>query len=159
MALSHRPFASNAEELGIDERAVVDHLKDFEIRGVMRRFAAILNHRKAGYSANGMLVTYLPEDIIEETGNKIASFKAVSHCYHRISEPQWKYNFFSMIHGMSKDEVEAIISEIVKEAGLKEHEILYSSREFKKRRVRYFTEELHNWEKENESIVKASLSS
>lgn len=151
--ISKRPFSTSADELNIDEDTIVDKLKEFESRGVMRRFAAILDHRKAGFSANGMLVSFIPEEIIEEAGSRIASFKAVSHCYERVSKPAWKYNFFSMIHGKSTDEVEAVVAEIVKEAGLREHEILYSSREFKKRRIRYFTEELYNWEAANNHPV------
>lgn len=149
--LSKRPFASSAKALGMREEEVVEKLREFRDRGVMRRFAAILNHRKAGFLANGLLVSNIAEDLIEEAGYRIASFKAVSHCYERVSKPRWRYNLFCMIHGMGKEEVEKVVKEIVKEAGLKEYEVLYSSREFKKRRVKYFTEELHDWEKEHTS--------
>jgi len=141
-----RPFRTGASSLGAAEDKVVSKLKEFNERGVMRRFAAILNHRKAGFLANGMMVSYVPLEKIEEIGNKIASYKAVSHCYERTSKPQWRYNFFAMIHGMNREEVERVVKEIVRENGLDKYDILYSSREFKKRRVRYFTEEFYNWE-------------
>ncbi len=146
ITLSKRPFFSSADALGLDEDMVIKKLKELKERGVMRRFAAILNHRKAGFSANGMLVSMIPENRIEDIGCKIASFKAVSHCYERVSKPIWLYNLFSMIHGRSRDEVEGIVEEIVKDTGLKEFEVIYSGKEFKKRRVKYFTEELFDWE-------------
>jgi DNA-binding Lrp family transcriptional regulator len=147
--LSKRPFTSSAKVLEMKEEEVIEKLREFKQRGVMRRFAAILNHRKAGFLANGLLVSHVAEDGIEKIGYRIASFKAVSHCYERVSSPTWKYNLFSMIHGMDREEVEEVVKEIIKDTGLKDYEVLYSSREFKKRRVRYFTEELHDWEKDH----------
>ena len=46
-----------------------------------------------------------------------------------------------MIHGKNKDEVEAIVNRLALESGLEKYEVLYSTREFKKERVRYFEEE------------------
>jgi hypothetical protein len=45
-----------------------------------------------------------------------------------------------MVHGRTRDEVERIVERIQQEIGPLEHTILYSEREFKKQRVRYFTE-------------------
>ncbi len=144
--LTKRPFSIAANTLGIDENVVIEKLKEFMERGIMRRFAAILNHRRAGFLANGMLVSMISENRVEEVGYKIASFKAVSHCYERRSKPARFYNMFSMIHGRSRDEVELIVKEIVKDLGLKNYEVIYSGKEYKKRRIKYFTDDLYQWE-------------
>jgi len=104
----------------------------------MRRFAAILRHRQAGFTANGMIVWKIPEDNVDEKGMKIASFPQVSHCYRRPVYPDWEFNLFSMIHARTIEAAEKIAKEISTVIGIKEYKILFSSREFKKERVRYF---------------------
>ncbi len=76
----------------------------------------------------------------------MAGFKAVSHCYQRPSYPDWPYNLFTMVHGKSREECEATLDAIAGETGIKDHMALYSTEEFKKVRVRYFTGEERAWE-------------
>jgi len=77
----------------------------------------------------------------------MASFKAVSHCYLRPQYPDWPYNIFTMVHGQSKEDCEKVLETISNETGITERSALYSSKEFKKIRVVYFTQELIDWEK------------
>lgn len=146
MPLTTRPFRVYAKALGTDEDRLITRLREFERRGVMRRFAAIPNHRQLGFSANAMAVWRVPEGTVEEIGLKIASFKIVSHCYDRTTNGVWRYNLFSMIHARSVDEVSQIVAEIKKLTGLKDYSILYSMREFKKRRLNYFVDDFYTWE-------------
>jgi len=76
----------------------------------------------------------------------MASFRAVSHCYRRPSYPDWPYNLFTMIHGKSQEECEQTLSAISEATGIRDYHALYSTREFKKVRVRYFTDEEAAWE-------------
>ena len=79
--------------------------KPFEVIaevGIMRRFASILNHRKAGFNAN------------------------------------------------------AIIEDIASEIESKSHMPLYSSKEFKKVRIEYFTPAFKEWEEKYKNISKES---
>jgi hypothetical protein len=46
-----------------------------------------------------------------------------------------------MIHGHSREQVEATVAEIAQQIGTDEVQVLYSTQEFKKERVRYFEEE------------------
>ena len=55
----------------------------------------------------------------------------------------WPYNFFSMVHARSRENAEEIgrqIAEELKPLGVNEHVILFSTKEFKKDRVRYFVD-------------------
>jgi DNA-binding Lrp family transcriptional regulator len=106
----------------------------------MRRFAAILRHRDAGFIANGMIVWKVPDDRITEVGETLGSFPQVSHCYQRPVYNDWPYNVFSMIHCKSKDEAKNMAKEIQKVIHVDEYNILFSAREFKKTRVEYFVE-------------------
>jgi DNA-binding Lrp family transcriptional regulator len=106
----------------------------------MRRFAAILRHREAGFTANGMIVWKVPKDKINQVGEKLGAFPQVSHCYERPVYPDWPYNVFSMIHCKSISEANEMASNIQDQINVEEYKILFSSREFKKTRVEYFVE-------------------
>ncbi len=113
----------------------------------MRRFASILNHRKAGFNANAMVVWDVEEgEEGEAIGETAAAFSAVSHCYLRPKYANWPYNLFTMVHGKTTEETNGIIEDMAKEIKSKTHMPLYSSREFKKVRIEYFTPAFEAWE-------------
>jgi DNA-binding Lrp family transcriptional regulator len=138
LELIPEPFENSARHLGISSEELFTRAKQFERNGVMRRFAAILRHRDAGFSANGMVVWNVPRQKVDEVGYKIASFPQVSHCYERPVYEDWPYSLFSMIHARSIGAAEAMALQISKTVQIKDYRILFSSREFKKERVRYF---------------------
>jgi len=140
MEIVDKPFQKAAENLGITENQIFEKLHNYEEIGVMRRFAAILRHREAGFTANGMIVWKVPEERISEVGNKLGAFPQVSHCYERPVYPDWPYNVFSMIHCKSFDEAGQMTKDIQKQIDVSDYKILFSSREFKKTRVEYFVE-------------------
>lgn len=142
----NEPFEHIINELGIDYDTLFENLKELQEAGVMRRFAAILNHRKAGFNANSMTVWDIDEKDGDKIGKKAAEFSAVSHCYLRPKYPNWPYNLFTMIHGKTKEETNATIEEIGNEIQYKAKRALYSTREFKKVRLKYFTPSFLEWE-------------
>lgn len=143
-----RPFDEWAASIGMTTDELLQHANKLVERGQMRRFSAVLNHRKAGFRANGMGVWNVPQDQVEEMGQKMGSFRAVSHCYLRPTYPDWKYNIFTMVHGRDMEECEAILQAIEDETGIKDRITLYSTKEYKKTRVSYFTPEIYEWEEE-----------
>jgi DNA-binding Lrp family transcriptional regulator len=134
------PFKEMAENLSITTTELFSKAKEYEKNGVMRRFAAILRHRDAGFSANGMVVWQVPDEKIDEIGYKLAAFPQVSHCYRRPVYPDWQFNLFSMIHARTLEAAEKIAVEMSEIVEIKDYRILFSSREFKKERVKYFEE-------------------
>jgi DNA-binding Lrp family transcriptional regulator len=140
------PFAAAASELGMSVPALLDHLESMRERRALRRVAAILFHRRAGFSANGMGVWGVPEDRILELGPRMASFRGISHCYQRPTYADWPYSVFTMAHGRSKEECDAILDSIAADTGIEERRTLYSSTEFKKIRMLYFTGAHQEWE-------------
>ena len=111
--------------------------------------AAILFHRRAGFSANGMGVWKVPEERILELGTQMAAFRGISHCYQRPTYADWPYSVFTMAHGRSKEECDAILDSIAAATGIEERATLYSSTEFKKVRMLYFTGDFGRWEEEH----------
>lgn len=140
LEITERPFLKAAQNLGITEEQVLEKAKYYEEIGVMRRFAAILRHREAGFLANGMIVWKVPEERIEQVGAQLGSFPQVSHCYQRPVYQDWPYNVFSMVHCKSNDDAQKIAQEIESQIDVHDYKILFSSREFKKTRVEYFVE-------------------
>jgi siroheme decarboxylase len=146
------PYADAARELGMPVEKVVEHLEGMVERRLLRRVAAILFHRRAGFSANGMGVWRVPEDRVFEAGAKMAAFRGVSHCYQRPTYADWPYQLFTMAHGRSKEECDAILDAVESEVGcIEQRATLYSSTEFKKVRLLYFTEDFKNWERAHAS--------
>jgi DNA-binding Lrp family transcriptional regulator len=148
MPVISEPYAPAAEKLGVSQEAVLARLESLRERGGLRRVAAILYHRRAGFSANGMGVWKVPEAEILETGKRMASFRGVSHCYERPTYPDWPYAVFTMAHGRSKEECDAVLDSIAAATGITERATLYSSTEFKKVRMLYFTGDFSRWEEE-----------
>ena len=142
--LVERPFKVLGEFIDLAEGEVIEILKGLKEKGVMRRFSAILYHRRAGFKANGMSV-WKVNNGVEEVGKLFASFKAVSHCYERTTNGKWDYNLFAMVHGKTKEEVEEFCKYLSSETGITEYKILFSTREFKKRRVRLFDKKFYEW--------------
>src|SRR5439155_10980619 len=118
-------------------------------RKPLRRVAAILYHRRAGFSDNGMGVWRVPERDVLELGRRMAAVREVSHCYQRPTYADWPYSVFTMAHGRSKGECDAILDGIAECTGIGERAMFYSFTEFKKIRLLYFTDDYRRWEAEH----------
>ena len=144
-------FAPAAERLGVSQDEVLARLESLRERGGLRRVAAILFHRRAGFSANGMGVWRVPEEQVLDVGGRMAAVRGISHCYQRPTYQDWPYSVFTMAHGRSKEECDAILDSIADMTGLHgdDRATLYSSTEYKKIRLHYFTPDYAEWEKQH----------
>jgi siroheme decarboxylase len=148
MEVTDRPYDAAAAEVGISTGDLLGHLRGMVDRKLLRRVAAILYHRRAGFSANGMGVWRVTGDRIPEVGARMAAVRGISHCYQRPTYTDWPYSVFTMAHGRSKEECDAILDSIAGEHDLHgdDRAVLYSSTEFKKIRLHYFTPDYAEWE-------------
>ena len=151
MPVADRPYDAAAAAAGMSPETLLEHLQGMIERKILRRVAAILYHRRAGFSANGMGVWRVPEDDILAVGSRMSAVRGISHCYQRPTYPDWPYSVFTMAHGRSKRECDAILDSIADEHRLHgdDRATLYSSTEFKKIRLHYFTDNYANWEREH----------
>ncbi len=152
MPVCAEPYAPAAERLKMSTEALLEHMRGMQERGLLRRVAAILYHRRAGFSANGMGVWRVPDDEVMSLGPRMAAFRGISHCYQRPVYKDWPYSIFTMAHGRSQDECDAILDAIAEQTGITERATLYSSTEFKKIRLLYFTEDYRAWEREHADV-------
>ena len=149
MPVVPEPYAPAAAVLGMPQERLLEHLQGMQERGLLRRVAAILYHRRAGFSANGMGVWKVPDDQIFDIGCRMAAVRGISHCYQRPTYEDWPYSVFTMAHGRSKEECDAVLDAIADQTGVHERATLYSSTEFKKIRLTYFTDDFRSWESEH----------
>jgi DNA-binding Lrp family transcriptional regulator len=143
------PYTAPAAELGVPVERLLEHMQSMIDRRLLRRVAAILFHRRAGFSANGMGVWKVPLERIMELAPRMAAVRGISHCYQRPTYPDWPYSVFTMAHGRSKEECDAVLDSIAEQTGIDERATLYSSTEYKKVRLLYFTEDFKKWEEEH----------
>jgi DNA-binding Lrp family transcriptional regulator len=154
MEVVERPYDAAADRVGMATEDLLEHLQGMIERHLLRRIAAILYHRRAGFSANGMGVWRVPSDQVLEVGGRMAAVRGISHCYQRPTYPDWPYSVFTMAHGRSKEECDAILDRIADEHELHgaDRAVLYSSTEFKKVRLHYFTDDYARWEEEHAGV-------
>ena len=138
LPLIPRPFEPMAARLGISQQALFGLAHDFMQRGVMRRFSAVLHHRRAGFKANAMVVWRVPTERSVEVGTEMARSRWVTHCYERPTYSDFPYSHYTMIHATSQEQCESVAQDISEATGIDDYQLLYSTREYKKTRVRYF---------------------
>jgi DNA-binding Lrp family transcriptional regulator len=137
LPLVTQPFADMSAHSGMDEGEFLGRCQSLLSQGIIRRFNAALNHRKVGFTANGMACWIVSPEKVEAVGQKLASLRQVSHCYERKTNPLWRYNLFAMIHAKTREECQQVSEKVCAETGLTDYVMLFSTREFKKTRVKY----------------------
>jgi DNA-binding Lrp family transcriptional regulator len=144
-----QPFSRLAGETSnvLDQDRLIEIGRSLQKKGTMRRYAAVLKHTKAGFTHNAMTVWKLAD-----TGNEPSVLEAfiredaASHLYSRTIYPgKWEYPLFAMIHAKSDDALAHIIHRLSSTSGIADYMVLRSLREFKKRRVNYFSNEFGRW--------------
>ena len=139
LPIQSQPFDDIAEQLAWPVERVIDQIAQWRSAGVIRRFGAVVNHRRLGFTANGMAVLRVEAERIDEIGRRLAERPQVSHCYHRPPLDGFDYNLYAMVHGASPEEVLAIVANMIDDVGPFAHEVLFSTAEYKKTSMKYFT--------------------
>ena len=149
-AVDPEPFAtaaaSIATEMGdasANEQRVLERLRSWKRQKIVRRFGALVAHRKMGYAFNGMTVWDVPAEQVDVVGKAFAAHPFVSHCYARPRSEEWPYNLYAMVHATSQEELDGCVAQLRDESGY-ETQVLVSTREYKKTSMRYFAEDKVN---------------
>ena len=129
LPLVPEPFREVSAHLEMTEEEILNICKDLLGRGVIRRIAPSVAHRKFGFSANPMCVLNVPQERLEEVGSAISKDTRVTHAYARDC---WNYNIFFMVHGKTREEGIGIGKEIIERTGIKDYKLLFSTSELKK---------------------------
>ncbi len=112
-------------------------LAELNTLGVLRRIAAVVDHRKLGYATNVLLAVETPGESVVEAGRSLARFRTVSHCYERRTFDGWPYNLFAMLHARSPEQIERTIREFTATSDVRSYCLLPTVAELKKQPVRH----------------------
>jgi DNA-binding Lrp family transcriptional regulator len=153
LPLTSTPFLDIARRFKVDEEPFFDFVASLKTTRKMSRFAGILRHRHLGYTANAMVVWNVAKHLVEEFGSYASEKPAVSHCYERVTYPDWQYNMYTMIHGITPKDTNAVIEDILAKFPNTPYEKLYSVREFKKQRVNFFNNAIYEWHRQSASAI------
>ena len=139
LPLVPRPYHAVAATVGVAPEEVMRRLQAMLEAGIIRRIGAVPNHYAIGWTANGMTVWDVADDVVDGLGERVGGLAFVTHCYRRPRAlPEWPYNLFAMVHGSSRDEVRdkaAAIADLLG-AACRGSDILFSTRILKKTGLR-----------------------
>lgn len=137
MPLVERPFDRMAQGTSLTGAELVELTRSLMAKGVVRRFAAVLNHRAAGYTYNALVCWAVATEQIEPVGARFAEDSDVSHCYQRPAFADWPYSVYTMVHSRSADGLGKSIDRLSALCDNAPRVVLSTLREYKKSRVRY----------------------
>jgi len=140
LPLSSHPYAEIGARIGLDEQSVIERIDAMLADGVIKRLGIVVRHHELGYTANAMVVWDVPDERVDELGERLGALDCITLCYQRPRRlPDWPYNLFCMIHGQDRAKVLAYIDRLVESQGLGDipHKVLFSGRRFKQRGARY----------------------
>ena len=136
--LEASPFKRIANKIGITENEVVDVINEYIDNKTIRRFGAAVRPHMLEYVNNALVAWKVAEDRIQSVGEKLAGFNEITHCYDRECPEGWDYNFFTMIHAKTEEDLQEVISRILAECNLKDYSVFRTIKELKKTSMKYF---------------------
>ncbi len=110
--LSSNPYAEIAEQLGISEQEVLQHLKELSNQKVISRVGPVFRPHSIGRSTLATL--HVPAIRLAEVANYISSLPEVNHNYER----EHHFNLWFVITTIDEEHLEDILNEIEEETGL-----------------------------------------
>ncbi len=135
-----RPFSVLASRVGCDESELLERIRRWRAEGVIKRFGVVVRFDAPDAGVSAMLVQDIPDDAVEQVGERLAREPSVSLCYQRARVlPAWPYNLFCIVRGSVREEVLARIGSMRERLGLGGYasEILFSLARYKRDGVCY----------------------
>jgi len=131
--LSDHPFREVGEKTGLPETEVIERLRALLEQGVIRRFRARINQRKAGLTANALVAWGVDSAKAPITGEMMAGFPGVTHCYRRRPVPgRWDYELYTVHHSRRREDLCSEVADVAAAAGIDSYLVLFSGEEFKR---------------------------
>ena len=138
--ICEEPYKKLAIQAGMTEKEFINCVQMLASEKKIRKIGAVLRHREAGFVANALCAWNVPANELDKVVKFMIKKPAVSHCYDRTTAPNWNYNLYTMIHAKSRSECDKIITELSEVTGIKDYQIFYSKKEWKKTSMKYFCE-------------------
>lgn len=157
LPLQPRPFDALARMTAVTADELLAAARTLQKRGQIRRFSAVVQPRKAGFTASAMGVWAVPENGVDTYAAKLAQHRAVSHCYLRPVYDDWPYNLYTTVHARSVDECESVINDLAIDTGIEQKQALFPTKEYRKVRVNFFSRDAEEWEAAHGAQIAAAV--
>lgn len=144
---SVQPFDVLAQAGNLQVDQLLSLAEELTRMGMMRRYAAVLNHTQAGARANVLVAWQVHPGQEDLAGKQCAALHAISHCYLRPQMPDWPYTLYTMIHGRSRSECKLTIEEIAAVTALGGRCELWTMTQYKKKRMALLDGQQLEWER------------
>ena len=132
--ITKEPFAFLCSD-GLQNKDVLGITRHLIKEGVIRRIAAVVDHRKLGFVASVLFAGEVPQNRVIEVGKKLAHSRIVSHCYQRKTFEDWPYNLFAMMHSRNMNQIQQVINKFTEAQRIKSFQLLPTAAELKKQPV------------------------
>lgn len=140
LPLVPEPYKVLADGLGISEETFLNEMKVLQQAGCLKRISIALRHNNVGYTINSMIVWDVPEERVNEAGEKLAAHERVTHCYDRNKALDFDYNLYSMVHAVSEADYQQLVTELQELVKPVKFAELKTLAELKKIGMKYFME-------------------
>jgi Lrp/AsnC family transcriptional regulator for asnA, asnC and gidA len=110
------PFAKIAAKLGADESTIRFRVKRLIRRGVIRRFTALLDPRKMGFSVTAVLMIKVNPKFFREASTELGTFHEIHHLYQRTGE----YDLVAMVHTVDHRKLNELIKRVKAVKGVRD---------------------------------------
>lgn len=124
--VASRPYGEIAVRLGVSEDAVLQKVRDFQARGLIRRLGASVNSRQVGYKST-LVALKVAYGKIEEVAKLVNGFAGVTHNYLREGE----YNMWFTAIAPDASSLAAILAAVEAAEGVEDLMPLPAKRMFK----------------------------
>ena len=103
-----RPFREIAEDLGIDEKVLIERLRRLREHGVIRRFGAVFDSRKLGYFSTLVAVRIPNRDDLPAVARSVNQYPEVTHNYQRDD----RFNLWFTLIASGTERIEKILARV-----------------------------------------------
>ncbi len=117
LPLVERPFAMIAEELGLEEQAVIDRVQQLRDDGFLTRFGPFFDAEALG-GAFCLCAIAVPEERFQDVLTKVNAHPEVAHNYERTH----RLNMWFVLATENPDGIGKTAGTIERETGLKVHQ-------------------------------------
>jgi len=118
LPLCSQPYAEIARELDSSERDVLEQTNELKAAGIIRRVAAVLNHRALGYSST-LVTAHVPQEQLPLVTEAVNALAGVSHNYLR----QHRFNMWFTLQEESSAQVRATLRNLQTRFGIDFHSL------------------------------------
>ena len=146
LPLISEPFNELGAKVEMDAEELLTCGEELLASGKMRRYAAGINHHAIGVTTNVMVVWDVSDSESQAAGTQAALFPSVTHCYLRPRTSNWPFTLYTMIQTRNLTDAQQIIEQIAGKIASPPRRELWTTAEYKKSRVKFFTDDEANWE-------------